>query len=77
MDGAIVSAALGAAMEMGIFWLLAKQPLSATLVAQSLHIPLNRCYLWLQILCRLGLLENTTEGYVPSLICPGTSIGLC
>ena len=68
MEGYIVSAVLGTAMELGVFWLLAKKPLSATNVAQSLNIPLNRCHHWLQILCRLGLLENTVEGYAPSII---------
>src|SRR5512143_2115140 len=68
MNGHIDSAALGTAMELGVFWLLAKQPLSATEVAQSLNIPLNRCHHWLQILCKLGLLENTIEGYAPSII---------
>jgi demethylspheroidene O-methyltransferase len=68
MGGYIVSAALGTAMELGVFWLLAEQPLPATDVAQSLNIPLNRCHHWLQILRRLGLLENTTEGYAPSIV---------
>jgi cyclopropane fatty-acyl-phospholipid synthase-like methyltransferase len=68
MGGYVVSAALGTAMELGVFWLLAKQPLSATDVAQSLNIPLNRCHHWLQILCKLGLLENSTTGYAPSII---------
>ena len=66
MSGSIVSAALGTAMELGVFWLLAEKPLSATGVAQSLNIPLNRCHHWLEMLCKLGLLENTTEGYAPS-----------
>ncbi len=68
MDAYIVSAALGAAMELGVFWLLAEKPLSATHLAQSLNIPLNRCHNWLQILCKLGLLDNNTEGYAPSII---------
>jgi cyclopropane fatty-acyl-phospholipid synthase-like methyltransferase len=68
MNGHIVSAALGTAMELGVFWLLAKKPLSATNVAQSLNIPLNRCHHLLQILCKLGLLENNSEGYTPSTI---------
>jgi SAM-dependent methyltransferase len=68
MGGYIVSAALGTAMELGIFWLLAKKPLSVTEVAQSLNIPLNRCHNWLQILCKLGLLEHNTAGYAPSII---------
>jgi SAM-dependent methyltransferase len=68
MNGCIVSAALGAAMELGVFWLLAEQPLPATNVAQSLNIPLNRCHHWLQILCKLGLLEENAEGYTPTII---------
>jgi len=68
MNGYIVSAVLGTAMELGIFWLLADKPLSAPGLAQYLNIPLNRCHYWLQILCKLGLLENNTEGYAPSII---------
>jgi cyclopropane fatty-acyl-phospholipid synthase-like methyltransferase len=66
MDSTIISAALGSAMELGLFWLLAKEPLSASDVARSLNIPLNRCHHWLQILCKLGLLENKPEGCAPS-----------
>ncbi|HSA99480.1 MAG TPA: methyltransferase [Anaerolineales bacterium] len=68
MNGYIVSAVLGTAMELGIFWFLAEKPLSATNIAQSLNIPLNRCHHWLQLLCKLGLLENSAEGYVPSIV---------
>jgi SAM-dependent methyltransferase len=68
LDGYIVSAALGAAMELGVFWLLAEKPLSAPDVAQSLNIPLNRCHIWLQLLCKLGLLEDSAEGYAPSIV---------
>jgi SAM-dependent methyltransferase len=68
MSGHIVSATLGTAMELGVFWLLAEKPLSATQVAQSLNIPVNRCHHWLQILCKLGLLDNTAAGYAPSLV---------
>jgi len=34
LDGYLISAALGAAMELGVFWLLAEKPLSASNVAQ-------------------------------------------
>ncbi len=68
LHGYILSAALGTAMELGVFWLLAEKPLSATDVAQSLNIPLNRCHHWLQLLCKLGLLEDGAEGYAPSII---------
>jgi SAM-dependent methyltransferase len=68
MQGWITSAALGAAMELGIFWLLGEKSQSAAEVANSLSIPLNRCQHWLQILCRLGLLEESTDGYALSTI---------
>jgi SAM-dependent methyltransferase len=68
MNGNIFSAVLGAAMELGVFWLLADQPISAPELAQHLNIPLNRCHYWLQILCQLGLLEVSGEGYAPSAI---------
>jgi predicted nicotinamide N-methyase len=68
LNGYVVSAALGAAMELGVFWLLAEKPLSAPEAARSLNIPLNRCHFWLQLLCKIGLLENGAEGYAPSII---------
>jgi predicted O-methyltransferase YrrM len=68
MNGNIFSAVLGTAMELGLFWLLADKPLSASELAQTLNTPLNRCHYWLQILCKLGLLENNGEGYTPSTI---------
>jgi len=68
MNGHIVAAVLGTAMELGVFWLLADKSLSAQSVAQSLNIPLNRCHYWLQLLCKLGLLEVDSEGYAPSRI---------
>jgi SAM-dependent methyltransferase len=68
LDGYIASAAVGAAMELGLFWLLAEKPSPAPDVAQSLNIPLNRCYHWLRLLCKLGLLQDGPGGYAPSII---------
>jgi len=68
LQGYIASATVGAAMELGLFWLLAEKPLSASGVAESLNIPLNRCHHWLQLLCYLGLLEDGVDGYAPSVI---------
>lgn len=68
MNGSIFAAVLGTAMELGLFWLLADKPLPAPEVAQRLDIPLNRCYYCLQILCRLGLLEQRGDCYAPSSI---------
>ncbi len=68
MNGNILSAVLGAAMELGIFWLLADKPLSAPELAQSLNIPLNRCNYCLQILSKLGLLDDNGESFTPSTV---------
>jgi acetylserotonin N-methyltransferase len=66
IDSFGISAAVGAAMEIGLFWLLAQQPLNAQNVAHELNIPQNRCYVWLEMLCSYDLLVQTDEGYVPS-----------
>jgi SAM-dependent methyltransferase len=68
LQGHITSAAVGAAMELGLFWLLAEGPLSDAGVAESLGIPLQRCHHWLQLLCNLGLLEQGADGYAPSMV---------
>lgn len=60
------SAALGAAVETGLLWLLAKKPLRPEEVIQTLNIPGKRGYYWLQYLEEIGILENTPEGYYPS-----------
>jgi SAM-dependent methyltransferase len=63
-------------MELGIFWLLADKPLSAPELAQSLNIPLNRCHYWLQILCKLGLLDDNGEAYATSTIARETILNV-
>lgn len=66
MDSYVTSAAVNAAMELGLFWLLAERPLEAQSVAQVLGIPANRCQYWLQLLCTTGLIEKCPDGYASS-----------
>jgi ubiquinone/menaquinone biosynthesis C-methylase UbiE len=66
LDAYVLSAALGAAMETGLFWLLAEQPLDAQGVALALGIPTGRCRYWLQLLSAAGLVEEDSDGYAPS-----------
>jgi demethylspheroidene O-methyltransferase len=66
MDASFASAALGAAMELGLFWLLDDQPLESDGVARALGIPPIRCYYWLQLLCRTGLIQRGSKGYEPA-----------
>jgi predicted O-methyltransferase YrrM len=62
----IASAALGAALELGLFWRLAEEPMLAKDVARIFGIPLNRCQCWLYLLTNLGLLDRRGETYAIS-----------
>ncbi|MGB3716888.1 MAG: methyltransferase [Candidatus Promineifilaceae bacterium] len=68
MESTVTSAALNTALELGLFWLLAEQPMDTTGIAQTLGIPVNRCQYWLQLLSNIGLVEQSSEGYVPSSV---------
>lgn len=60
------SAALGAAIETGLLWLLADKPMDAPGVSQALGVPGKRCHYWLQILHSIGILDQDGRGFVPS-----------
>lgn len=62
------AAALGAAIETGLLWVLAEDPLPAPEVSRRLGIPARRCQYWLQYLCELGILTEGPHGYVPSAV---------
>jgi predicted O-methyltransferase YrrM len=66
MDAYLTSAALNAALELGLFWLLAERPLDAAGVGEALGIPGNRSQPWLELLSYAGLLEPVAQGYAPS-----------
>jgi SAM-dependent methyltransferase len=66
LAGFVDSAALGAALETGLFWTLAEQPQGAAEVAHALDIPPRRCRYWLDLLVRMGLLAREGEVYAPS-----------
>ncbi len=66
MDAHILSAAVIAAMELGLFWLLDEEPLAAPALARELGIPESRGRYWLQLLARAGYLEESGAGFRPS-----------
>lgn len=66
MDSSFHSAALGAALELGLFWLLDARALDTEQLASELAIPLRRCHYWLQLLIQVGLIEEGPGGYQPS-----------
>jgi SAM-dependent methyltransferase len=63
LDVPFQSAALGAALELGLFWSLEERPLEAGQVALELGIPRKRCHYWLQLLARTGLIDKGPGGY--------------
>jgi predicted TPR repeat methyltransferase len=66
LDAPVTSAALGAAMELGLFWLVESRPLDASGISETLGISPVRCSYWLQVLSRAGLVEEGPKGYQPS-----------
>jgi SAM-dependent methyltransferase len=64
--GCNTSAALGSAMELGLFWLLEERPLDLQEVASALGIPPARCRYWLAVLAEAGLIQQGVRGYEPS-----------
>jgi len=66
MKAYVPSAALNAALELGLFWQLADEPRDAASMAATLGIPTNRCGYWLDLLSSVGLLDEVPRGYAPS-----------
>lgn len=67
-QAATPAAALGAAIETGLLWLLQKEPLAAPEIVRRLEIPGRRGYYWLQVLENIGVLEGGPQGYTPSRV---------
>jgi predicted O-methyltransferase YrrM len=63
LEAHIDAAALGAALELGLFWLLEDGPKEVAELAQTLNVPLGRCRYWLQVLDRAGLLTQDGSAY--------------
>jgi ubiquinone/menaquinone biosynthesis C-methylase UbiE len=68
LSAVTASAALRAAIETGLLWMLAEKPMRGTEVAQALNIPGKRGHYWLQYLESFGILETTPVGFVPSSV---------
>ncbi|MHA2003412.1 MAG: methyltransferase [Candidatus Thorarchaeota archaeon] len=66
LRGYINSAALGSALELGLFWLLDDEPKDAADVARALGIHEMRCEHWLELLRNMSFLDRISEKYVPS-----------
>lgn len=68
LDQPLVSAAVGAAVELGLFWQLQTQPRSAATIGDGYGIPVGRCEAWLGVLVGAGLVEESPAGYRPTAV---------
>ncbi|HEY5486413.1 MAG TPA: methyltransferase [Candidatus Limnocylindrales bacterium] len=66
LDQPLVGAAVGAALELGLFWLLETESRDAAEVGRALGIPVGRCRAWLKVLATAGLVEEHTGLYAPT-----------
>jgi SAM-dependent methyltransferase len=70
----LASAAVGAALELKIFWFLDEEPMNAKKISAKLKIPYDRTYSWLELLVGLGFLNREHDRYIPSSITQSTII---
>ena len=70
--GNVVSAALGTALELGLFWCLAKKHQDVEAVSKSYGISFESCRSWFELLRGLGFLEKEDDVYFPSAITKST-----
>jgi len=67
LDASFPAAALGAALEKGLFHMLAHRPREIREIAAELGVPEARCRYWLQLLLDAGLLTRGERGYFTSV----------
>lgn len=63
LDAPSTAAALGAALELRLFWRIAERPFSAEAIAEQLGVRPAPCVYWLQILAQAGFLDATPDGF--------------
>lgn len=66
LDQPIAAAAVGAALELGLFWLLERELRDAAEVGRAMGIPVGRCRTWLKLLESAGLVEEHAGLYAPT-----------
>jgi Methylase involved in ubiquinone/menaquinone biosynthesis len=75
LDQSLQGAAVGAALELGLFWLLDSEALDSTAVGQALGIPEERCAAWLSFLGSVGVVEESGSLWRPSALARDSVIG--
>jgi len=75
LDRSIDGAAVGAALELGLFWRLEAEPLGTTAVGEALGIPKSRCSAGLSFLGCIGFLDESQSLWRPSQWAMNSIIG--
>ena len=70
------SIAVSAAIETGLLEMLAKKPMTGEEVSRAMNIPGKRGYYWLQLLAELGILDNHSQGFIPSALTLSTIVDI-
>ena len=66
LDQPLAGAAVGAALELGLFWLLETESRDAAEVGRALGIPVGRCRAWLKVLAAAGFVVEQRGLYGPT-----------
>ena len=66
LDRPVEGAAVGAALELGLFWTLEAEPAATAGIGRALGIPAGRCEAWLRVLEALGVVEESASGWRPT-----------
>jgi SAM-dependent methyltransferase len=75
LDLPIRGAAVGAALELGLFWVLADGPRATESLGGSLGIPTARCGSFLALLEAEGLVDETDQGWTLTPMARSTIVG--
>ena len=75
LDLPIRSAAVGAALELGLFWRIEVRPLPVNSLAAAMGIAAGRCAAWLRVLADAGLVEESADGFGPTEVARRAILG--
>ena len=75
LDRPLEGAALGAALELGLFWLIEPEQLEVSAIGRALGIPEARCAAWLGFLESMGFVERRESAWRGSPLARDSIVG--
>jgi 2-hydroxy-4-(methylsulfanyl)butanoate S-methyltransferase len=75
LDQPLEGAAVAAALELGLFWLLESEPLHVAAIGEALGISETRCSAWLNFLEGMGFVEESRSLWRPSRLATDVVLG--